>query len=243
MYIKRKQLHIFLQILLSATATAFFVPCTFSPFPQGLLPNGIELLLRVIGVICASAAILLLMVYTVHKAKGAAVALPFSAACKHAGHVVLLLLCMLPALLLFSILEGLYFWLISPYFFNTASGIPSPLGLFLATIPALAILFLLPLALHPFFSTLIYPRPIRETFRHALQTWKTMYKPLLFWCIAITAIQAAVSLISSAMPHGFSEFIPIISSAILQTAFFYKMLARYAREATEMKICSSSSKI
>ena len=37
-------------------------------------------------------------------------------------------------------------------------------------------------------------------------------------------------LISSAMPHGFSEVIPIIFSAILQTAFFYKMLARYARE-------------
>ena len=137
---------------------------------------------------------------------------------------------MLPALLLFSILEGLYFWIISPYFFSMATGISSPLGLFLAAIPALATLFLLPFALHPIFSTLIYPRPIRETFRHALQTWKTMYKPLLFWCAAVIAIQTAVSLISSAMPHGFSEVIPIIFSAILQTAFFYKMLARYARE-------------
>ena len=144
--------------------------------------------------------------------------------------MILLLLSMLPALLLFSILEGLYFWLISPCVFNTASGTPSPLSLIIGAIPSLASLFLLPLALHPLFSTLIHPRPIRETFRHALQTWKTMYKPLLFWCAAIIAIQTVVFLISSAMPHGFSEIIPIISPAILQTAFFYKMLARYARE-------------
>ena len=143
--------------------------------------------------------------------------------------MVLLLFCMLPALLFFSVFEGLHFWLISPYFFNIASGTPSPLGLILAAIPTFATLFILPLSLHPFFSTLIHPRPIREAFRQALQTWKTMYKPLLFWCIAIAAIQTAISLIGSVMLHRFSEIIPTISSAILQTAFFYKMLARYAR--------------
>ena len=225
----QKLLFIFLQALLSGLEAAFLAPYLFSALTHSWLPSGAELLVRITGAICTTAAILLLMVYAAHEVKGAATALPFSAAYKHAGHILLLLVCMLPALLLFSILEGLYFWLISPHFFNAASGTPSTLGLFLAAIPAPATLFLLPLALHSFFSMLIHPRRIRNAFRHALQTWKTMYKPLLFWCIAIIAIQTAVSLISSAMPHGFSEIIPIISSAILQTAFFYKMLARYVR--------------
>ena len=186
--------------------------------------------MRIAGVICTAAALLLLMIYATHEAKNTAAPLPLIAACEHAGHVVLLLLCLLPALLLFSILEGLYFWLISPYFFNIAGGPPSSLGLILVAIPALATLFLLPIALHPFFSMLIHPRPIRKTFRHVLQTWKTMYKPLLFWCVAVIAIQTAVSLIGNAMPHGFSEIIPIVSSAILQTVFSYNMLACYARE-------------
>ena len=227
---KRKYLFVFLQALLSGFVAISLEPHLFSARTHSWLPVRTELFLHITGVICAFAAILLLMVYASHEAKGTMAPLPFITACKHAGHMVLLLLCMLPALLLFSILEGLYFWLISPYFFNTASGIPSPLGLTLAAIPALATLFLLPLMLHPFFSTLIHPRPIREAFRHALQTGKTMYKPLLFWCAALIAIQTVVSLISGTMPRGFSEIIPISSSAILQTAFFYKMLARYARE-------------
>ena len=226
----RKLLYFFLQVFLSGVAVVFLLPRLFSALTHDWLPSGAELLGRIAGFICTTATILLLMVYAAHEAKGAPDSLPFSAACKHAGCVVLLLLCMLPALLLFSILEGLYFWIISPYFFSMATGISSPLGLFLVAIPALATLFLLPFALHPFFSTLIHPRPIRETFRHALQTWKTMYKPLLFWCAAIITIQTAVSLISSVMPYGFGEIISIISSAILQTAFFYKMLARYALE-------------
>ena len=226
----RNFLYILLQALLSGLAAAFLAPQLFLSFTHGWLPLGAELLLRIAGIICTVAAILLLMVYAVHNAKSASGLLPFSAACKHAGCVVLLLFCMLPALLLFSILEGLYFWIISPYFFSMATGISSPLGLFLVAIPTFATLFLLPFALHPFFSMLIHPRSIRETFRHALQTWKTMYKPLLFWCAAIITIQTAVSLISSVMPYGFGEIISIISSAILQTAFFYKMLARYALE-------------
>ena len=226
----RKLKLIFLQALLSGAATIFLASPLFSALTYSCLSGNAELFLRMAGVICTATAILLLMVYAAHEAKSVSDSLPFPDACKHAGHMVLLLLCLLPALLLCSILEGLYFWLISPYFFNTSSGMPSPLGLFLAAIPAPATLFLLPLALHSFFSMLIHPRRIRNAFRHALQTWKTMYKPLLFWCIAIIAIQTAVSLISSAMPHGFSEIIPIISSAILQTAFFCKMLARYVRE-------------
>ena len=229
---RQNLLHIPIQFFLFGAVSAFLSPHLFSALVYGWLPSEAESPLRIAGVICTAAALLLLMVYAAHEAKGAAAALPFSAACKHAGHVVLLLLCMLPALLLFSALQGLYFWLIAPYFFNTGNGMPSPLGLFLAAIPALSTLFLLPLVLHPFFSMLIHPCPIRETFRHALQTWKTMYKPLLFWGIAIIAIQTVVSLVSSAIFHGSGEIIPIISSAILQTAFFYKMLACYVREGS-----------
>ena len=189
----RKIMLVFLQALLSGTATIFLAFSLFSALTDSCLSGNAELLLRMAGVICTAAAILLLMVCAEHGAKGAPVSLPFSAACRHAGRVILLLLSMLPALLLFSILEGLYFWLISPCVFNTASGTPSPLSLIIGAIPSLASLFLLPLALHPLFSTLIHPRPIRETFRHARQTWKTMYKPLLFWWTAIIAIQMAIS--------------------------------------------------
>lgn len=231
----RKLLYVFLQTILSGVYAAFLAPYPFPAITHSGLSIGPELLLHVAGVICTTAAILLLIVYAAHEVKGVPGSLPFSAAYRHTLRMVLLLLCMLPALLLFSILEGLYFWLIAPYFFNAfqlGSGLSFLLGLFLAAIPTLATLFLLPFALHPFFSMLIHPRSIRKTFRHALQTWKTMYKPLLFWCVAIIAIQTAISLISSAMPHGFSEIIPIISSAILQTAFFYKMLACYVREGS-----------
>ena len=230
---RQKNLYIFLQVVFGGMTASFLKPLQFPAVIIDGLPVRAEWPLCIAGIMCTAVAILLLMVYIAQEEKGTPGSLPFSAVCRHALQVVLLLLCMLPALLLFSILEGLYFWLIAPYFFNAfqpGSGFPSFLGLFLATLPALATLFLLPLAFHPFFSMLIYPRPIRETFRHALQTWKTMYKPLLFWCTAIIAIQTALSLISSAIPYGFSEIIPILSSAVLQTLFFYKMLARYVSE-------------
>ena len=229
---KQKYVYIFLYALLSGTAAIFLsrdflfwllvLPLTF----------GKVLLFYAIGVLCIAVALLLLMVYTVHEVKRESDPLSFPNACKHVFRLLLMLFCMVPALLFFSVLRGLY----SYAFFRFVSGIDVScfplfiLCLFIEKLPAFANIFLLPFALHPFFSMLIHPRPIRETFRHALQTWENMYKPLLFWCTAIIAIQTAISLISSAMPHGFSEVIPIIFSAILQTAFFYKMLARYARE-------------
>ena len=47
----------------------------------------------------------------------------FSAACRRAIHTALLLLCMLPALLLLSVLQGLYSWFLFPFFSDVSQSV------------------------------------------------------------------------------------------------------------------------
>ena len=232
---KQKHVYIFLYALLSGTA-AIFLSRDFLFWLLVLpLTLGKVLLFYAIGVLCIAVALLLLMVYTVHEVKRESDPLSFPNACKHVFRLLLMLFCMVPALLFFSVLRGLY----SYAFFRFVSSIDVSifplfiLCLFIEKPPDFANIFLLPFALHPFFSMLIHPRPIRETFRCALQTWKPMYKPLLLWCAAITVIQTVIARFAETMPQGGSEIIPILSAAILQTAFFYRILARYVRANSE----------
>ena len=234
MQLKRKYVYIFLYALLTGTAAIFLSPDLFfwllmsSPTAEKIL---LFYAMYPIGGLCIGLAFLLLIVYTAHAVKGENGRLSFSNACKHAFHLLLLLFCMLLSLLALIILAGLFSFVYFHFVFGVEAGLASLFPLFLSfdSISYFIKLFLLPFALHPIFSTLIHPRPIRETFRHALQTWKPMYKPLLFWCAAITVIQTAISLITHGMPYGFHAIILTISSTILQTAFFHKMLAHYAR--------------
>ena len=143
---------------------------------------------------------------------------------------------MLPALLLLSVLQGLYSWFLFPFFSDVSQSIFPALVFLLTAIPALARLFLLPFALHPLLLSLTEPQPVPQIFRAALRTWKMHYKTLLFWCAAVMAAQAVVSLLLRfAVPTLFStgiisSLITILFSGALQAFLFFKLLIRYSVE-------------
>ena len=234
-------LYIILYALLSSAAAICFTPSLFASFAFGHVQGIAETVLRWAGLLCTCAVALVLMVYAAHAAKRPAEKLPFPAACRRAIHTALLLLCMLPALLLLSVLQGLYSWFFFPFFSNVSQSVFPALVFLLAVIPALARLFLLPLALHPLLLLLIEPQPVPQIFRAALRTWKTHYKTLLFWCAAVMAAQTVVSLLLRfAAPTLFSmgiisSLITILISGALQALLFYQLLMRYTRSKPQLQ--------
>ncbi len=222
--------------LLSSAAAICLTPALFATLTHGYAQGLAEAALRWAGLLCTCAAALVLMVYAAHAAKNPMEKLPFPTACRRALHTALLLLCMLPALLLLSILQGLYSWFLFPFFSDTGQNIFPALVFLLAVIPALARLFLLPLALHPLLLLLIEPQPIPQIFRTALHTWKAQYKTLLFWCAAVMAAQTAVSLLLRFAAQALfstdiiSSLITILFSGALQAFLFFKLLIRYSVE-------------
>ncbi len=227
--------------LLSSAAVICLIPPLFASLTYGLVHGLAETALRWAGLLCTCAAALVLMVYAAHAAKRPAEKLPFPAACRRAIHTALLLLCMLPALLLLSVLQGLYSWFFFPFFSNVSQSVFPALVFLLAVIPALARLFLLPLALHPLLLLLIEPQPIPQIFRTALHTWKAQYKTLLLWCAAVMAAQTVVSLLLRfAAPTLFSmgiisSLITILISGALQALLFYQLLMRYTRSKPQLQ--------
>ncbi len=227
--------------LLSSAAAICLTPALFATLTHGYAQGLAEAALRWAGLLCTCAAALVLMVYAAHAAKRPAEKLPFPAACRRAIHTALLLLCMLPALLLLSVLEGLYSWFVFPFFSDTGQNIFPALVFLLAAVPALVRLFLLPLALHPLLLSLTEPQPIPQIFRTALHTWKAHYKTLLFWCTVVMAAQAAVSLLLRfAAPTLFSTGVSIslitaLFSGILQAFLFFKLLIRYSRPVAQLQ--------
>ena len=222
--------------LLSSAAVICLIPPLFASLTYGLVHGLAETALRWAGQLCACAAALVLMVYVAHAARCPMEKLPFSTACRRAGRAALLLLCMLPALLLLSVLQGLYSWFLFPFFSDVSQSIFPALVFLLAAVPALVRLFLLPLALHPLLLLLIEPQPIPQIFRTALHTWKAQYKTLLLWCAAVMAAQTVVSLLLRfAAPTLFSmgiisSLITILFSGALQAFLFFKLLIRYSVE-------------
>ena len=227
--------------LLSSAAAICLTSALFATLTHGYAQGLAETALRWAGLLCTCAAALVLMVYAAHAAKRPAEKLPFPAACRRAIHTALLLLCMLPALLLLSVLEGLYSWFVFPFFSDTGQNIFPALVFLLAAVPALVRLFLLPLALHPLLLSLTEPQPIPQIFRTALHTWKAHYKTLLFWCTVVMAAQAAVSLLLRfAAPTLFSmgiisSLITILISGALQALLFYQLLMRYTRSKPQLQ--------
>ena len=227
--------------LRSSAAAICLTSSLFASLTYGLVHGLAETALRWAGLLCTCAAALVLMVYAAHAAKRPAEKLPFPAACRRAIHTALLLLCMLPALLLLSVLQGLYSWFFFPFFSNVSQSVFPALVFLLAVIPALARLFLLPLALHPLLLLLIEPQPVPQIFRAALRTWKTHYKTLLFWCAAVMAAQTVVSLLLRfAAPTLFSmgiisSLITILISGALQALLFYQLLMRYTRSKPQLQ--------
>ena len=236
MHQKNPYLYILPYALLSSAAANCFAPSLFTTLIYGHAQGLAETALRWAGLLCACAAALVLMVYAAHAAKSPAEKLSFPIACRRALHTALLLLCMLPALLLLSILQGLYSWFLFPFFSDTGQNIFPALVFLLAAIPALVRLLLLPFALHPLLLLLTEPQPIPQIFRTALHTWKAQYKTLLFWCAAVMAAQAAASLfLRFAAPTLFSmgiisSLITILFSGALQAFLFFKLLIRYSVE-------------
>ena len=224
---KRIFLYILPYALISSTTAVCLTPSLFATLTYGHAQGLAETALRWAGLLCACAVALVLMVYAVHAAKNPMEKLPFPTACRRAIHMVLLLLCMLPALLLLSVLQGLYSWFFFPFFSNVSQSVFPALVFLLAVIPALARLFLLPLALHPLLLLLIEPQPIPQIFRTALHTWKAQYKTLLLWCAAVMAAQTVVSLLLRfAAPTLFSmgiisSLITILFSGALQAFLFF----------------------
>ncbi len=233
--------------LLSSAAAICFTPSLFASFAFGHVQGIAETVLRWAGLLCTCAAALVLMVYAAHAAKRPAEKLPFPAACRRAIHTALLLLCMLPALLLLSVLEGLYSWFVFPFFSDTGQNIFPALVFLLAAVPALVRLFLLPLALHPLLLSLTEQQPIPQIFRTALHTWKAQYKTLLLWCAAVMAAQTAVSLLlrfaaQALFSTGASiSLIAILFSGVLQALLLYRLLVRYTRSKPQLKQVKNQS--
>ncbi len=227
--------------LLSSAAAICLTPALFATLTHGYAQGLAEAALRWAGLLCTCAAALVLMVYAAHAAKRPAEKLPFPAACRRAIHTALLLLCMLPALLLLSVLQGLYSWFVFPFFSDVSQSVFPEFVFLLAAVPALVRLFLLPFALHPLLLLLIEPQPIRQLFCTALHTWKAQYKTLLFWCTVVMAAQAAVSLLLRfAAPTLFSTGVSIslitaLFSGILQAFLFFKLLIRYSRPVAQLQ--------
>ncbi len=238
---KRILLYILPYALLSSAAAICLTPSLFASLTYGLVHGLAETALRWAGLLCTCAAALVLMVYAAHAAKNPMEKLPFPTACRRALHTALLLLCMLPALLLLSILQGLYSWFLFPFFSDTGQNIFPALVFLLAAIPALVRLFLLPFALHPLLLSLTEPQPIPQVFRTALHTWKARYKTLLFWCAAVMTAQTVVSLLLRfAAPTLFSTGVSIslitaLFSGILQAFLFFKLLIRYSRPVAQLQ--------
>ncbi len=233
--------------LLSSAAAICLTSALFASLTHGYAQGLAETALRWAGLLCACAAALVLMVYAAHAAKSPAEKLPFPAACRRAIHTALLLLCMLPALLLLSVLQGLYSWFVFPFFSDTGQNIFPALVFLLAAVPALVRLFLLPLALHPLLLLLTEPQPIPQIFRTALHTWKAQYKTLLLWCAAVMAAQTAVSLLlrfaaQALFSTGASiSLIAILFSGVLQALLLYRLLVRYTRSKPQLKQVKNQS--
>ena len=234
-------LYIILYALLSSMAAICLTPSLFATLTYGHTHGLAGTALRWAGLLCTCAAALVLMVYAAHAAKRPAVKLPLPAACRRAIHTALLLLCMLPALLLLSVLQGLYSCFLFPFFNDTGQNIFPALVFLLAAVPALVRLLLLPLVLHPLLLLLTEPQPIPQIFRTALHTWKAQYKTLLLWCAAVMAAQTAVSLLLRfAAPTLFSmgiisSLITILISGALQALLFYQLLMRYTRSKPQLQ--------
>lgn len=237
MHYKKPLLYIIPHALLSSAAAICLIPPLFASFSGGAVRGFAETALRWAGLLCACAAALVLMVYAAHAAKNPEEKLSFSAACRRAGRAALLLLCMLPALLLLSVLQGLYSWFLFPFFSNARQSVFPAFVFLLAALPALVRLLWLPLALHPLLLLLTAPQPIRQIFRTALHTWKAHYKTLFLWCAAVMAAQTVVSLLFRfVVPAPFSmgaigSLITILSSGALQALMLYPLLMRYACSA------------
>ncbi len=244
---KRIFLYILPYALISSTTAVCLTPSLFATLTYGHAQGLAETALRWAGLLCACAVALVLMVYAVHAAKNPMEKLPFPTACRRAIHMVLLLLCMLPALLLLSVLQGLYSWFLFPFFSDTGQNIFPALVFLLAAIPALVRLFLLPFALHPLLLSLTEPQPIRQLFRAALHTWKAQYKTLLLWCAAVMAAQTAVSLLlrfaaQALFSTGASiSLIAILFSGVLQALLLYRLLVRYTRSKPQLKQVKNQS--
>ena len=233
---KRIFLYILSYALISSAAAICLTPSLFATLTCGHAQGLAETALRWAGLLCACAAALVLMVYAAHAAKSPAEKLPLLAACKRALHTALLLLCMLPALLLLSILQGLYSWFLFPFFSDTGQNASPVFILALAVLPALVRLLLLPFALHPLLLSLTEPQPIPQIFRTALHTGKAQYKTLLFWCAAAMVAQTAFSLLLRFAAQALfstgiiSSLITILFSGALQAFLFFKLLIRYSVE-------------
>lgn len=238
---KRPLFYIIPHALLSSAAAICLIPPLFASFSGGAVQGFAETALRWAGLLCACAAALVLMVYAAHAAKRPAEKLPFPAACRRAGRAALLLLCMLPALLLLSVLQGLYSWFLFPFFRGVGQSAFPVLVFLLAALPALVRLLWLPLALHPLLLLLTEPQPVRQLFRTALHTWKAHYKTLFLWCAAVMAAQTAVSLLFHfVVPAPFSmgaigSLMAVLLSGALQALLFYRCLLRYTRPRPQLQ--------